>query len=181
LALCYLLALCILKQTNNMRPIIFLLFVLACSIGTGFAQQKRALLIGIGNYPEESGWKTLSALNDIAYLKSILPAKGFAEANITTVLEEKATKEGIEKAMSQLIARAGTGDIIMVHFSGHGQQITDDSTDEADGFDEAWVPYDAQARYAPTPRPAAPAYRGEKHVRDDEVGKWLDSLSRGLG
>jgi hypothetical protein len=30
-------------------------------------------------------------------------------------------------------------------------------------------------------QPTAPAYRGEKHIRDDQVGKWLDSLSRKVG
>jgi metacaspase-1 len=164
-----------------MRLISCLLIVFYFSIMQGIAQQKRALLIGIGSYPVESGWKPLSALNDIVYLKSILPVKGFPEANIATVLDDKATKAGIEIAMSELIAQTGNGDIVMVHFSGHGQQITDDNDDEADGFDEAWVPYDAQARYSPTPRPTAPAYRGENHIRDDQVGKWLDSLSRKVG
>lgn len=164
-----------------MRLICCLIIMYVIATPFAFAQQKRALLIGIGNYPVESGWKPLNALNDIEYLKTILPVKGFPVANITTLLDEKATKDGIEKAMSQLIAQAGNGDIVMVHFSGHGQQITDDSTDEADGFDEAWVPFDAQARYSPTPRPTAPAYRGEKHVRDDQVGQWLDSLSRKVG
>lgn len=145
------------------------------------AQLKRALLIGVGNYPTELGWTSLSAANDLEYLKSILPVKGFSSENITIILNEKATKAGIEKAMNELIASSGKGDIIMIHFSGHGQQITDDNGDEADGLDEAWVPYDAQARYSPTPRPTAPAYRGEKHIRDDQVGRWLDSLSRKVG
>ena len=145
------------------------------------AQQKRALLIGVGNYPPELGWSSLSAANDVEYLKSILPVQGFQPENITIILNEKATKAGIETAMSGLIAAAGKGDIIMVHFSGHGQQITDDNDDEADGLDEAWIPYDAQARYAPTDRPAAPAYRGEKHIRDDQVSGWLDVLSQKVG
>lgn len=164
-----------------MRFIFFSLLLVLAGMYHGIAQQKRALLIGIGKYPEESGWKSLNALNDIEYLKNILPLRGFPVENITTLVNENATKAGIEHAVSQLIAAAGPGDIIMFHFSGHGQQITDDSTDEADGFDEAWVPFDAQARYAPTPRPTAPAYRGEKHLRDDQVGKWLDSLSRKVG
>ncbi len=162
--------------------LLFLLLIAVCAADARvMAQQKRALLIGVGEYPEESGWKRLSALNDLEYLKNILPLRGFPVANISILMNEKATKEGIEYAMAQLIAAADTGDIIMIHFSGHGQQITDDSTDEADGFDEAWVPYDAQARYAPTPRPTAPAYRGEKHIRDDQVGRWLDSLSFKVG
>jgi hypothetical protein len=164
-----------------MRLILLLFLFVFMGYAKTIAQQKRALLIGIANYPVESGWKSLNALNDIEYLKNILPLRGFPVANITTLVNENATKAGIEYAVSQLIAVSGPGDIIMFHFSGHGQQITDDSTDEADGFDEAWVPFDAQARYSPTPRPTAPAYRGEKHIRDDQVGKWLDSLSLKVG
>jgi metacaspase-1 len=164
-----------------MRLIFFALLLMGSGITHAIAQEKRALLIGIGKYPDESGWKSLNALNDIEYLKNILPLRGFKPENISTLLNEKATKAGIEQAAAKLIASAGPGDIIMFHFSGHGQQITDDSTDEADGYDEAWVPYDAQARYAPTPRPTAPPYRGENHLRDDQVGKWLDSLSRKVG
>ncbi len=145
------------------------------------AQQKRALLIGVGSYPQELGWRSLSSANDIEYLKNILPLKGFDPAHMTVLLNEQATKAGIENAFSKLIAASGQGDIIMIHFSGHGQQITDDAEDEADGFDEAWIPVDAQSRYMPTARPAAPAYRGEFHLRDDEVGKWLDSLSLKVG
>jgi hypothetical protein len=155
--------------------------ILCLCTGAAEAQQKRALLIGIGDYPPELGWSSLSAANDVEYLKSVLPLQGFKPENIQIILNEKATKEGIEKAMSELISAAGKGDIIMVHFSGHGQQITDDNDDEADGLDEAWVSYDAQARYAPTDRPAAPAYKGEKHIRDDQVGKWLESLSGIVG
>lgn len=179
--LCFLLALGIIIKMNVMRLICFSLLLFLLFTSSANAQQKRALLIGIGKYPGESGWKSLNSLTDIEYLKNILPIRGFPTENITTVINENATKAGIEQAVSQLIAVAGPGDIIMFHFSGHGQQITDDSTDEADGFDEAWVPYDAQARFSPTPRPTAPAYRGEKHIRDDQVGKWLDSLSRKVG
>lgn len=144
-------------------------------------QQKRALLIGVGSYPAELGWSSLSAKNDIEYLKNVLPLKGFDPSKMQVLLNEQATKAGIERAFSKLISESGAGDIIMVHFSGHGQQITDDSDDEPDGFDEAWIPIDAQARYMPTPRPSAPAYRGELHLRDDEIGRWLDSLSRKVG
>lgn len=164
----------------NLRHI--LLAVLIIIATAGLAQQKRALLIGIGNYPVEGGWKSLSSRNDIEYLKAVLPLRGFLPDNTRVLLDAQATRDGIVQAFARLIAETGPGDIVMIHFSGHGQQITDDeNNDEADGFDEAWIPYDAQARYAPTPRPTAPAYRGELHIRDDQVGRWLDSLSNKAG
>lgn len=139
------------------------------------AQQKRALLIGIGSYPKENGWKSLSSENDIQYLKSILPLKGFSEAHISVLLNEQATVNGIEQAVEKLIIATGPGDIVILHYSGHGQQITDDDGDEADGYDEAWVPYDAASRFSHT------GYKGEKHIRDDKVGVWVKRLSEKVG
>ena len=81
------------------------------------AQQKRALLIGIGNYPAGSGWKGLSSLNDIDYLKSILPLKGFEPRYISTLTDEQATKAGISRAMANLVAAARTGDRVGPHRS----------------------------------------------------------------
>jgi metacaspase-1 len=139
------------------------------------AQQKRALLIGIGSYPRESGWKSLSSENDIRYLQSVLLSKGFPASHLRVLLNERATLAGIQQAFEQLIAEAGEGDIVMIHYSGHGQQITDDNDDEADGYDEAWVPFDAGARFNPT------GYTGTKHLRDDVIGEWIAALSRKVG
>jgi metacaspase-1 len=139
------------------------------------AQEKRALLIGIGTYPKEGGWKSLSSENDIRYLQSVLLTKGFPQSNMRILLNEQATYAGIQQAMERLIAESGAGDIIMVHYSGHGQQITDDNDDEADGYDEAWVPFDAGARFNPT------GYTGTRHLRDDKIGAWILALSRKVG
>lgn len=61
-----------------------------------------------------------------------------------------------------------------IHFSGHGQQITDLDGDEHDGFDEAWIPYDALQE--PTPD-----YHGERHITDDQLNKWLHQLRTKVG
>jgi metacaspase-1 len=160
----------------NMIRLISVLCLAGCILSIQVkAQQKKALLIGIGTYPRENGWKSLSSINDIHYLQSILKIKGFTEKDIALLLNEQATFSGIEKAMQNLIAQTKSGDIIMLHFSGHGQQITDDNGDEADGYDEAWIPYDAGSRFDPT------GYRGEKHLRDDVVGAWVTALSQKVG
>ena len=62
------------------------------------------------------------------------------------------------------MSAAPVGEVIVVHFSGHGQQIADDNHDEADRLDETVVPYDAPSRWTT-------GYTGERHIRDDELGK----------
>ena len=56
-----------------------------------------------------------------------------------------------------------------VHYSGHGQQMTDVHNDEKDGLDECWIPYDAC-------RKASATYHGEKHLTDDELNVYLNAI-----
>src|SRR5512139_3487919 len=102
-----------------------------------FAQsssRKLALIVAIGTYDKSTGWNSISSINDLPYIKSALLSQGFNEKDIDTLKNEQATKEGIVKAIDQLIAKATTGDIVVFHFSGHGQQIYDDPSrkDETD-------------------------------------------------
>ena len=64
--------------------------------------------------------------------------------------------------------------MLVFHYSGHGQQITDDNGDEPDGYDETIVPYDAPMR-------AEAGYRGDKHLRDDELARKLLALRAKVG
>lgn len=137
--------------------------------------KKIALIIAIGNYDSSTGWKTISSINDINYLKPALINQGFMEQNIEILKNEAATKEGILAAINRLIQKAGLGDIVVFHFSGHGQQIFDDGKkDEADGYDEALVPYNAKMRYSG-------GYTGQNHLRDDELGEKLKELRKKIG
>ncbi len=158
---------------NKLILWIFTAILLITSAANG--QTKRALLIGIGNYPRGNGWNNLSSENDLHYLSNVLRIKGFQQEHITLLRNESATRAGIEKAVEDFIRTCKPGDAVMLHFSGHGQQITDDDGDEADGYDEAWVPYDAKARFDPV------EYRGDRHIRDDQIGKWVDALSTVVG
>lgn len=139
------------------------------------AQHKRALLIGIGSYPRGTGWRSLSSANDIRYLSEALRIQGFDSSRIAVLADEAATIEGMRKAVQQLISATRPGDAVWLHFSGHGQQISDDNGDEPDGFDEAWIPYGAHGRYDPT------EYTGTEHLRDDEVASWASALSSAVG
>lgn len=138
---------------------------------------KRALIIAIGDYPKETGWQAISSANDVDLIKRVLHRQGFTDANITVVQDTQAKRDGIMKALLALIERAHKGDKVVIHFSSHGQQITDTNNDEADRYDEAIVCYGA-------PESATGNYRdytGDQHLRDEDLGKLLDSLREKLG
>lgn len=144
-----------------MKKIVFLLcFVFAIQFAEA---KKRALIIAIGDYPANTGWGAISSLNDVDLVKQSLLNQQFLNEDIVVLTNEQATKKGILAAMEKMRAVLLPGDILVIHYSGHGQQIFDDNNDEADGKDESLVPYDAFARYSYN-------YKGENHLRDDELG-----------
>lgn len=73
-----------------------------------------------------------------------------------------------------LIRSCHTNDIVYIHFSGHGQRVTDLDGDENDGWDESWIPYDAYKNYNPKDK-------GDKHLIDDEVYLFLNILKNKIG
>ncbi len=129
-------------KISTIRYTIVLLLLISVLSFTVNAE-KRALIVAIGKYPTQSGWASISSDNDVSLIKSSLQKQGFKSENIGIVSNEKATKTSIVNAFNTLINNSQAGDIIVFHFSGHGQQVTDTSGDELDGLDEALVPYDA--------------------------------------
>jgi len=159
-----------------MKPLIFCTTALALFMsGQSFApkeeESKRALIVAVGNYPQTSGWEAISSLNDIDPVKNALMKQGFAENNILIIRDAQATAAGIRKAMRELKARTRKGDMVYIHFSSHGQQITDNNGDEPDGLDEAIVGFGA-----PVSERINPNYKFDNHLRDEELGKLIDSV-----
>lgn len=142
-----------------------------------FCGNKYALIIAIGDYPGESGWGKISSAKDVELIKNALINKGFNETNISIILDAKATKAGMEAALNALLSKAQKGDIVAIHYSGHGQQIFDDNGDEPDGWDEALVPYNAAVQYDFKGN----GYKGENHFRDDELGDYISKFRNKLG
>lgn len=138
-------------------------------------QARYALLIGIGNYPEESGWNTIHGNNDISIINDALLRQGFQEQNIIQLKDSIATKQNIIAAFIILQDKCQNGDIAYIHFSGHGQQVTDLNGDEGDGYDESWIPYDACKTYEPG------KYEGQNHLVDDELNSYLTRLRARVG
>ncbi|NDV57271.1 caspase family protein [Bacteroides sp. 519] len=149
----------------------YLLLALLAIPFTLYAQTNRALLITIGEYSlKEYGWRKLNSLNDYFLIESLLIANNFSAQNIRALKDKEATKQNIVSAFNLLKQQTRAGDYIYIHFSGHGQQMADDNFDEDDGWDEAFVPYDAYYRHIPG------HYEGENHLRDDELNVFLTAI-----
>ena len=138
------------------------------------AQTKRALVIGIGEQVDKS-WAKINGDKDVPLVQQMLQKVGYTD--IRTLVNKQATKVGIVAAFKKLTSQCAVGDIVYVHFSGHGQQVTDVNGDEGkeDGWDEAWIPYDAYLKYD------AKRYKGEKHLIDDELNTLLTAIRNKIG
>ena len=150
-----------------------LLLLLLLSSNLMFAE-KYAIIIAVGEYPAKTGWSPISSGNDVPLIKNTLLNQGFSEKNIRVLLNEAATRDGIMTSLKELSEKVIRGDIVVLHYSGHGQQIFDQNSEEIDGLDESIVPYDAWVKYTHN-------YKGERHIRDDEIGDILVEFRNNLG
>jgi uncharacterized caspase-like protein len=142
------------------------------------AATRRALVFGLGKQADTS-WGKIHGDNDIFYVKQMLQQAGYTD--ILTMKNEQATKAGMVKAFQELADRCRRGDNVYIHYSGHGQLMTDLDGDEAlkwqnshADWDEAWIPYDAYMIYGPDDR-------GEKHLCDDEIAALLQAIREKIG
>jgi len=101
---------------------------------------KRAVLIGINKY-RIPGSDLNGCVNDVKRLSSVLKTYyGFEEKDITTLTDHQATKKAMQAAITKLIAGGKAGDVLVLHYSGHGSNVPDDNGDEADHRDEILCP-----------------------------------------
>jgi len=162
--------------------IIKMMIVACCFLSSAFsfAQTKHALIVAIGHYPDpvKNKWRVINSINDIPLIKNALVMnQQFDEKNIRVLADSQATKKGIVDALDQLTASVNKGDVVVIHFSSHGQQIEDDNNDEIDGLDEAIVPYGAVFSSDPAKfEQLAPGY-----LRDDLFGDKVTQLRNRLG
>lgn len=138
--------------------------------------QKLALLVGIDDYngdgapPVDAAARPWSKLSGCVYdtkaLRAELEKRGF---KVEVRVDKAATKQGILDAIqTELVAKAKKGDIVLFHYSGHGQQVADTNgtPDEEDGYDETLVPYDNKGQLD-----------GSANLRDDELGTAIAKLT----
>src|SRR5262245_42537146 len=103
---------------------------------------KKALLIGVNHY-KMPGADLRGCVNDVVNMKSVLTKLcGFDSAAVTTLLDDKATTKAMRSAMKSVVAGSKKGDVVLIHFSGHGSNVPDKNGDEADHRDEILCPHD---------------------------------------
>ena len=103
---------------------------------------KRAILIGI-NYTGQKG-QLSGCHNDVKNIKQYLTTKqGFNEKDMLILMDDGAhhnpTKKNIEDAFKRVVQYSKAGDVVFIHYSGHGSRVKDLNGDEDDGFDETLV------------------------------------------
>jgi len=133
---------------------ILLIAALSAQAGT-----KRALLIGINDYSASrlGNLRTgsLSArnvpnldgtLNDVAVMRDLLVAlHGFKPENVVTLTDQAATRTAVVSRLREHLLRpAQKNDVVYFYFSGHGSQVRNSRSTEADRLDESLVPADAR-------------------------------------
>jgi len=150
-----------------------LLIIVVCLISclSALGITRHGLVIGLGEY-QDRAWSKIHGDRDVPIVKDMLVTCGYTD--VVTLINKQATKSDITSAFSRLAERCKKRDVVYIHFSGHGQQITDVNGDEEDGWDEAWIPYDAMYAYSNS-------YKGEKHLVDDEIALWMGKIKNKIG
>lgn len=159
---------------NKTHHILFMVLVLLLLPLNSGAQTKRALLVGISNYSSNRAtqWTDIHGANDVEMIATTLKSQKF---KITKITNQQATAKRIRTELASLVKSCRAGDVVYIHFSGHGQPVEDQNKDEADGWDEAIIPYDAQKFYKKG------VYEGANHILDDELNVSFNKLRKKVG
>ncbi|XP_075645973.1 metacaspase-4-like [Castanea sativa] len=108
---------------------------------------KRAVLIGC-NYPDTKA-ELRGCINDVKRMYQCLVDKyGYSEEDITVLIDTdesytQPTGKNIRRALKDLVGSAESGDLLFVHYSGHGTRLPAETGEDDDtGYDECIVPCD---------------------------------------
>jgi len=128
--------------------------------------KKKALLIGINRY-QIPGADLRGCVNDVKNMASALEEFCvFRAADIETLTDLDATKKAMQAGIKKLVKDGRKGDVLLLHYSGHGSNVPDDDGDEADRRDEILCPTDLDWK---------------DPFRDDWLRETFDALRPGVG
>lgn len=105
-------------------------------------RKRRALLIGINDYPEPEN-RLSGCVNDVFLMSAMLQERGYQPEEIRVVLDSRATTRGVQERLKWLLGDVRAGDERVLFYSGHGAQVAAyDADGEPDHKDETLVTYD---------------------------------------
>ena len=133
--------------------------------GRATRSTRYALCIGINDYPG-TGNDLKGCVNDAMDWADALVDRSY---QVKVLLNSAATKAAIVRQIAEIVAVAKRGDRFVLTFSCHGTWVPDKDGDEADGRDEALVPYDFRD------------YAKGGLLKDDELQALLEpAISKGV-
>lgn len=108
---------------------------------------KKAVLVGINYFG--TSCELRGCHNDVDNVRDALLNMGFQNENILTLKDSRSgrgklepTRKNILHQWSELIRNSKKGDLLYIHYSGHGSYTRDRDGDERDGRDELICPAD---------------------------------------
>jgi len=144
---------------------------------------RRALLVGVSELANQSPSLWLQApRNDVVLMRDALQRQGFAPGEIAVLADGVAgaalpDSRAIHDALADLLARSGSGDFVLLYFSGHGTRVRDRAKAyaEPDGLAENFLARDALLPPGGGDMPLAGG------LRDVDVDGWIRAfLARGV-
>lgn len=109
-------------------------------------KKRMAVLVGC-NYPN-TRYELHGCINDVVTMRDTLVTQfGFEPSNIELLTDEPGslampTGVNIKKALANMVDQAAAGDVLFLHYSGHGTRIPSVKPYHPFGQDEAIVPCD---------------------------------------
>jgi metacaspase-1 len=87
------------------------------------------------------GWDGLlsGCINDANAMRAVATRQGFSSLRL---IDAEATRAAVIRAVAEAAKTLESGDTLLLTYSGHGGQVPDKNSDDADGRDETWVLYD---------------------------------------
>ncbi len=154
--------------------VVFLFFSFMLASDSLYAQVQRALIIGINIYkpplnaPVSNNPRPYTNLdgcvNDATAMRDLAMAKySFKAENMTTLLNEEASRERILNELKKLVNDAKKGDVVFIYYAGHGSQVRNSLSAEMDKKDETMVPADSWKKGVPD-------------IRDKELAMYFNLL-----
>jgi hypothetical protein len=157
------------KKHNLIGKALVIAFISLIAVSAAEARGKKyGLFVGINAYT--NGINPLSGcVNDATKMRAAMMSKfGFAAADTTLLTDAAATRDAILANLNKYATLAGPGDILVMHYSGHGTLFPDQYSEEQDEtrliymelpnkegkmevlyprgtYDSALVPFDANA------------------------------------
>lgn len=138
---------------------------------------QRALLVGVSELVNQTPEVWLSApRNDVLLMRRALLAQGLAPANIALLADgvegaELPSAQRVHQALRDLLEKSGSGDLVVLYFSGHGMRWRDPERrlQEPDGLSEHFLARDARGRLG-----TGRALAGD--IRDTDMDRWIQAF-----